>query len=95
MTVTSNARSHVRSNVRANVRPNRRGGISAGAKPLPTNFSCVDPEQAKVLFAYVDGSDKTANKEAATAHLGLCFYCKEKLARERQLDLALLKEFGI
>jgi len=93
--VPTNARSHARTNVGATVRPNKRGGISADPKPLPTHFSCVDPEQAKILFAYLDNTDETANREAAQAHLGLCFYCQEKLARERQLDLALLKEFGI
>lgn len=91
----TNARSNVRTNVRANMRPNKQGGISAGPKPLPTHFSCVDPKQAKILFAYLDNTDQPANKEAAQAHLGLCFYCQEKLARERQIDLALLKEFGI
>jgi hypothetical protein len=74
--------------------PSKQVGISARPKPLPTHFSCVDPEQAKILFAYVDNKNGTANKEAATAHLGLCLYCQEKLARKR-LDLALLKEFGI
>ena len=85
----------MRSNVRANPRPSKRGGISARPKPLPTHFSCVDPEQAKILFAYMNGTDETVNKEAAMAHVGLCFYCQEKVARERRLHRTLLKEFGI
>jgi hypothetical protein len=99
MTVPSNA-NNAKSSLRSTVRSssNRRGGDRAVAVarpgPLPIQFVCIDPDEATNLFAYLNGTDESADKPAARAHLGLCLFCQEKLAPQTKIDRALLDELS-
>ena len=57
-------------------------------RPLPTDFICIDPDMAAQLFDYLNDADETVDKNAAAAHLALCFHCQEAVAR-----LKKIKEF--
>jgi hypothetical protein len=96
MTVPSNAKSSVRSTVRTSRRRGDRATVRAATRPgpLPIHFVCIDPDEAKNLFAYLNGTDEGADKAAARAHLGLCLFCQEKLAPQTKLDRALLDELS-
>jgi anti-sigma factor ChrR (cupin superfamily) len=58
---------------------------------LPTEYICIDPEEATQLFDYLNGAGGDVDKEAAAAHLGLCFSCQDAVARRRDLNRALLE----
>ena len=64
--------------------------------PLPTEFICIDPEEAAELFKYLNGTDESVDKAASAAHLGLCFHCQEAVLRlKKKIDKALLEELLI
>ena len=57
----------------------RVASASVKARPLPANYTCVDPDEALKMFDYLNGGDETT-KEIATRHLGVCLHCQEAVA---------------
>ena len=78
--------------MRTQVRSTKRRSVRR--VPLPTEYVCIDPEEATQLFDYLNGatSDSGLDKETLTAHLGLCFRCQEAVVRLKNIDKALLQE---
>jgi hypothetical protein len=44
------------------------------------------------LFDYLNSSNESVDKEAALAHLALCFHCQEAVARLIKIDKTLLEK---
>jgi len=80
--------------VRQDVSSNRQRSVrsSIRPRPLPKEFRCIDQEEAVRLFDYLNSSNESVDKEAALAHLALCFHCQEAVARLIKIDKTLLEK---
>ena len=84
--------------VRTDVGSTKRRSVRTTPQPLPlpTDFICIDPEEAAQLFKYLNRTDEAVDKAASAAHLGLCFHCQEEVLRmKKKIDNALLEELLI
>ena len=64
---------------------------SVGRRPraLPEEYECIDPDEAVLLFDYLNGADTDADKAVLSAHLGLCYHCQDAVSAMMKLDKAL------
>src|SRR5687767_14560932 len=70
----------------------KRKAVPASRRPLPKDFICIAPEEAKHVFDWLNGSIHEHEKKIAKLHFQLCLHCQEAVAQLRSFKAAVSKD---
>lgn len=65
------------------------------AAVLPTEFVCIDEDEAVAVFDYLNGADDNVDKELIAVHLQLCFDCQEAVVALLALNPAARQRLAV
>ena len=55
-------------------------------RPLPKEYICIAPDEAQLVFDWLNGAAGEEIKEIAKVHLRLCFHCQEAVSNLMRID---------